>query len=189
MRRGIVLVCLATAGHLAGCGLFGTRDPESPITGSGTYLQPDTPEQVVANIQAAVEELNTLNYRRSFSDSLVFTPSSTAEANNPILSGWSLTNEEQYFSAVASAAQFSVGHELTLDNPSPVPVSERMSVVDTGYHLIINHNRPDIPTSYEGQLRWEIEQGVDGLWRLRGWTDRELGSEPTWSLLKAQFVD
>lgn len=183
------LLVLAAVVALSGCGIFGTRDPEPPITGGGTYLQPDTPEQVVENVQSAVEELNTLNYRRSFSDDFEFTPTSTAEANNPIFGGWSTTNEEQYFSAVASAAQFSVGHELTLDNPSAVPVSERTSVVDTGYSLTINHNRPDIPTSFAGQLRWEIEQGADGLWRLARWTDRELGTEPTWSDLKAEFVD
>ncbi len=186
VHRTLVLAAVIA---VSGCGVFGTRDPEPPITGGGTYLQPDTPEQVVENLRSAVEELNTLNYRRSFSDDFEFTPTSTAEANNPIFSGWSTTNEEQYFSAVASAAQFSVGHELTLDNPSAAPVSERMSVVDTGYSLTINHNRPDIPTGFAGQLRWEIEQGTDGLWRLTRWTDRELGSDATWSDLKAGFVD
>ncbi|MDX1430469.1 MAG: hypothetical protein R3282_09280 [Rhodothermales bacterium] len=190
MKAGVCIAAIMLASVSdAGCGVFGTRDPEPPITGGGTYRQPDTAEQVVSNLQSAVEELNTLNYRRSFSDGFEFTPTSTAEANNPIWSGWSVTNEEQYFSALSSAAQFSVGHELVLDNASPVPVSERMSVVDSGYTLTINHNRPDIATEFAGQLRWEIEQGDDGLWRLIRWTDRELGSNPSWSDLKAEFVD
>lgn len=174
---------------MSACGLFGTRDPEPPITSAGTYLQPDTPEQVIANIRSAIEELNTLNYRRSFAEEFVFQPTSTAEANRPIWNGWGVTNEEQYFSAVSSAARFSTGNVLVLDDPAATPVSERMSVVDSGYRLTLNHNRPNIPTVFEGQLRWEIEQDVDGLWRLAGWTDREVGSAATWSDLKAEFVD
>lgn len=183
------IACAGVTLLIVGCGLFETRDAEPPLTGAGTYLQPDTPEQVVANIRSAIEELNTLNYRRSFADEFAFRPTSTAEANKPIWSGWGVTNEEQYFSAVASAAQFSTGNTLDLDDASATPVSETMSVVDSGYRLTVNHNRPGIPTVFEGQLRWEIEQGVDGLWRLAAWTDREVGSSATWSDLKAEFVD
>ncbi len=179
----LVLVFLLTSG----CALFDTRDPEQPIAEGGTYLQPDTPEQVIANVAAAISEMNTLNYRRSFSDNFEFQPTSTAEASFPIWSGWSVTSEEQYFSALSAAARFGVNHRLQLSDESPTPVSDRVSIVDSNYELTVNHNRPEIPTSFEGQLRWEIEQGTDGLWRLVRWTDRETGSNPSWSELKAEF--
>lgn len=172
---------------LAGCALFDTRDPEPPVAEGGTYLQPDTPEQVVANITAAVSEMNTLNYRRSFADEFSFQPSATAEASFPIWNGWDVTNEEQYFSSLAAAARFGSSHRLQLTDQSPTPVSDRVSIVDSNYELVVNHNRPEIPTAFEGQLRWEIEQGSDGLWRLVRWTDQESGNVPSWSNLKAEF--
>ncbi len=187
--RGFIVSLVAALSLLAGCSLFDTREPEQPIAEGGTYLQPDTPEQVVENIRSAVSELNTLNYRRSFSDEFSFEPTATAVANNPIFSGWSVTNEEQYFSALSSAARFSTNSFLELTDAGPTPVSERLSVVDSSYRLTVNHNRPDIPTEVSGQLRWELEQGQDGLWRLVRWTDREVGSDPSWSDLKAAFVD
>ena len=172
---------------LAGCALFDTREPEPPIAEGGTYLQPDTPEQVVENVTAAISELNTLNYRRSFADDFEFQPTSTAEASFPIWSGWDVTSEEQYFSALSAAARFGSNHRLQLTDRNPTPVSDRLSIVDSNYQLTVNHNRPEIPTAVEGQLRWEIEQGADGLWRLVRWTDRELGGMPSWSDLKAEF--
>jgi hypothetical protein len=185
---GIVATVVVTS-LMAGCALFDTRDPEPPIVVGGTYLQPDTPEQVVANLISAVGELNTLNYRRSFSDEFVFQPTASAEASSPIWNGWGVTNEEQYFSALSAAGRFGSNHRLLLTDESPTPVSDRLSIVDSNYELTINHNRPEIPTSVEGQLRWEIEQGTDGLWRLAAWTDREVSSASSWSDLKAEFVD
>lgn len=185
--RDVLALSIASWLCLAGCALFDTREPEPPIAEGGTYLQPDTPEQVVANVTAAISELNTLNYRRSFADEFVFQPTPTAEANFPIWTGWDVTSEEQYFSTLAAAARFGSNHRLQLSDQSPTPVSERLSIVDSNYQLTVNHNRPEIPTTFEGQLRWEIEQGGDGLWRLVGWTDRELSGMPSWSDLKAEF--
>jgi len=187
LRFGPASAAVATVLALAGCALFDTREPEAPISEGGTYLQPDTPEQVVANITAAISEMNTLNYRRSFSDEFVFQPTPTAEATFPIWSGWGVTNEEQYFSALAAAARFSSNHRLQLSDESPTPISDRLSIVDSNYELTVNHNRPETPTTFKGQLRWEIEQGSDGLWRLVRWTDRELSDMPSWSELKAAF--
>ena len=171
------------------CSLFSPREPEEPIDEAGTFLQPDTPEQVVENIRAAITELNTPNYGRSLNQELVFTPSATALAQDPaIWSTWGQTEEQQYFSTMVAAAQFGVNHELILSDQTISIISESRYDLDASYTLTINHNRPDVPTSVQGRLIWVITQGEDGLWSLKEWTDREVGGVSSWSILKSEFV-
>ncbi|MEX0601291.1 MAG: hypothetical protein WD205_11645, partial [Rhodothermales bacterium] len=68
---------------LSACDVFSPRSPEHPIEDVGTFIQPDTPDQVVDNIRTAVAELNARNYRRSFADDLTFTPTTDASARDP----------------------------------------------------------------------------------------------------------
>jgi Na+-transporting methylmalonyl-CoA/oxaloacetate decarboxylase gamma subunit len=173
---------------LSGCSLFAPREPEAPIEDSGTYLQPDTPEQVVANVQAAIAELNTQNYRRSLGEDLTFEPTATAAAQSGIWSGWSRAEEAAYFSALTADAQFGAGHELALTDASLTPTTDETRwQYDAVYELTVQHRRSDVPTTVVGTLTWEIVQGIDGLWRIQRWTDRERGADPSWSQLKAAF--
>lgn len=174
---------------LGGCGLFDPRTPEAPEADSGTYLQPDTPDRVVANLQAAVAELNVQNYRRSLAEALVFEPTATALARTPATwSGWGRTDETAYFTALASDAQFGTGHQLVLSDPILSFVTDTQAQYDATYALTVQHRRPGVPTTVEGQLVWTIEQGEDGLWQLTRWIDRERGAAPSWSDLKAAFT-
>ena len=173
----------------AGCDLFAPRDPEDPMTAGGTFLQPDTPEQVIENIQAAVAELNTPNYSRSMDAALVYAPTAKAEASDPaIWPSWDRTAEEQYFTSLAAAAQFASGHELRLTDRNVSLISDTRFELDASYILTVNHNRPNVETTVQGRLIWVIVQGEDGLWRLQEWTDREVSGAISWSDLKAEFV-
>lgn len=186
MRR--LLPCIFIF-FFAGCSLFSTREPEPPISEAGTFLQPDTPEQVVENIQAAIRELNTPNYSRSINQELLFTPTSIAQAQNPATwSNWSQVEEQQYFSTLAAAAEFGSNHELQLNDQTFSIISEQRYDLDASYTLTINHNRPGVPTQVQGRLIWVITQGEDGLWSLKEWTDRVLGNSPSWSTLKSEFI-
>jgi len=169
--------------------LFSPRSPEDPIEEGGTYLQPDTPDQVIDNIQAAVAELNTQNYRRSFAENLVFTPTASAEARDPaIWTGWTRVEEERYFSTLSAAAQMTTGNELRLNDRTLSVLIETQFSFDASYILNVNHRRPDLATSFQGRLIWILQQGEDGLWRLHEWTDQQIGDYPSWSDLKAEFV-
>lgn len=173
---------------LSGCSLFSTREPEPPATESGTFAQPDAPEQVIENIQNSIAELNTLNYRRSLSETLIFRPTATAEARDAVWSGWSRASEEQYFNTLVAAASGSDGHSLVLNDRSLTVVDVARFQLDATYVLNVNHRRPDASTMVQGRLIWQIVQRSDGLWELAEWTDQELGGSTTWSDLKAEFV-
>ena len=172
-----------------GCSLFTPREPEDPVDEAGTFLQPDTPEQVIENIRAAIAELNTPNYGRSINQEFIFRPTASAAALDPaIWSNWSQSEEQQYFGTMAAAAQFGANHQLQLNDETISIISEDQYVLDASYILSINHNRPDVPTMAQGRLIWVITQGEDGLWSLKEWTDREVGGVASWSTLKSEFV-
>lgn len=174
---------------LPACSLFETRTPEPPLEGGGTYVQPSAPEQVLANVQAAVRALEPSTYRRSFTEDLAFTPASAAEATNPGLwSGWSQAEEDAVFRQLVAAAEFTTGNELRLNDPTLTLLGESRVTYDATYVLTINHRRAGTPETVQGRLAWTLVQGSDGLWRISAWTDQQLGSEPSWSDLKAAFA-
>lgn len=176
----VVLTCSA-------CSLFETRTPELPVSERGTYLQPDTPDRVVENIRFALAEQSTRNYRRSLSDALSFQPTATAQSRDPIWSGWTSGEEEAYFATLVSAISAESGLSLDLNDATLTAVDAERFVYDATYVITADHNRSETPRIFQGRLSWEIAQQADGLWSLTAWSDREVGSEPSWSDLKAAF--
>ncbi|MEM6335914.1 MAG: hypothetical protein AAF752_05060 [Bacteroidota bacterium] len=181
---------LATLTLATGCDLFSTRTPEPPGGDVVPFLQPDTPERVVENLQTAVNELSEQNYVRSLSDAFTFQPTVDAEAREPLVwSNWSVTEERAYFDRLRAAAGPFDERSLQLIDVKRTAVDDERFVVDATYLLRIPHSRSDegIPIEVQGQLIWTLVRGTDGLWRLAAWTDQALGSEPAWSDLKAAF--
>ena len=88
---------------------------------------------------------------------------------------------------MTEAASLNTGHDILLDASFTI-IDESTYVLEGTYVVTINHRRPDTPTEFQGRLRWVVTQGDDGLWELSEWTDQELGSVPSWSDLKAEFV-
>lgn len=175
---------------LTGCGLFDPRTPEPPLGNGGTFLQPDTPDRVVQNLQAAIAELNTQNYLRSLASPLAFDPTVAAEAEDPLVwANWGRPEEDAYFSRLAAAARPFSGHSLQFFNERITPAPDRYTL-EAQYLLTVRHSRADegIPTQVQGRLVWVITPTNDGLWALSSWTDQAIGGQPSWSTLKAAFV-
>jgi hypothetical protein len=174
---------------LSACSLFEPRAPEPPGAGGGTYVQPSAPEQVLENVQAAVRELEPTTYRRSFDEDFAFTPTAEALARDPGLwVGWSLPEEDGVFRQLVAAAEFTSGNELRLNDVTLTLLAEDSALYDATYVLTLNHRRAGTPETVQGRLAWTLAQGDDGLWRILSWEDQRLGSEPSWSDLKAAFA-
>jgi hypothetical protein len=173
---------------LSGCDMFAPRTPEEPTRAAGTWLQPDTPDRVVQNMQKAIEELNVQNYRRSLDAAVIFRPAATVAATSTVFAGWDRSDEERYFSTLVAASDPTAGHNLRLvDAGSPTPLGPSVFVLDATYVLTVNHGRSDVPNVFQGRLVWTIEQDTDGLWRIVEWRDQEIEASPSWSTLKAEF--
>jgi hypothetical protein len=191
MRRcAPIILALAL---LSGCDLFDTREPEQPDGGAGTWLQPDTPDRVVRNIQNAVAEMNVQNYLRSLGPGFVFEPAVSARAREPSLwSGWAISEEETYFGRLAASSNFLSGHSLQLLDITENVVSDERFVLDANYILTVQHSRSadpeNVPTDFQGHLVWAIQRSSEGLWYLQSWTDQESANQASWSELKSTFV-
>lgn len=188
MSRPVTIgIALLVAASLAACDLLAPRTPEEPVGEAGTFTQPDSPDLVVENLQAAIAEMNTANYRRSLAEDVTFEPTAVAQARDPSLwSSWSRTEEVSYFTTMAEAARMSTGHILRLEDTS-TEVGDTRYTLDAIYVLIVHHRRLDVPDTLQGRLVWVIEQGQDGLWALSQWADQELGNSASWSDLKTAF--
>lgn len=189
MTVSIVLIAVLQAG----CDIFSTRDPEPPQAGTGTWLQPDTPDRVIENLQGAIAAMNSGNYLRSLADDFTFDPSQSARAREPELwQGWGRADEETYFGRLVASASFSSGHDLQLLDKTETVLTDQKYVVDANYILTVHHSRTseDIPTEFQGRLIWEIDQSEEGLWYIQRWTDVDQESQnvASWSDLKASFV-
>jgi hypothetical protein len=184
----IVVVISAIA---AGCSIFDTREPEDPLTGAGTWLQPDTPDRVVQNIQNSIAEMNSRNYLRSLGPDFAFDPTVSAKAREPSLwTGWAIPDEETYFGRLVASSNFLSGHSLQLLDVTENVVDDQRYVMDANYILTVQHGRAaeDVPTQLQGHLIWAIQRSSEGLWYLQAWTDQEIQNEPSWSELKSTFV-
>jgi hypothetical protein len=187
LRLPLLVLFLLFAATWAGCDVFAPRTPEAPASEAGTFTQPDAPDLVVDNLRAAITEMNTANYRRSLATDLTFEPTAGAKARDPSLwASWGPTEENSYFTTLAEAARQNSGHLLRLEDTA-TEIGDTRFTLDAAYVLVVRHRRPDVPDTVQGRLIWEIEQGEDGLWALRRWTDQELGNSPSWSELKAAF--
>ncbi len=188
----IRFACLAAFMMLqfSSCELFSARDPEDPQFGQSTWLQPDTPERVIQNIQNSVRDLNSQNYSRSLSTEFRFQSTLTAEEREPLLwTSWSGPDELSYFQRLVGASSGFSGHGLELIDTIPTVVSESIYLFEANYLLTLNHSRTDegIPTEMQGRLSWKIIQLSSGLWVLEEWIDVEIQNQSSWSDLKAAF--
>jgi hypothetical protein len=175
---------------VTGCDLFTPRAPEPPIAGSGTFLQPDTPQIVIQNMQAAIADLNAGNYRRSLSDDINILPSAGAVARDPVLATWTLAEEQRFVSTIMASASNPTktrDNSLLFSNAQTI-FEESTARYEAAYVLQLNHRRVDTPTTAQGQLMWEMTRGNDGLWRITRWADYEDGPSATWSDLRAAFA-
>lgn len=183
---------------LSGCNIFQTRTPEPPDEGGGAgFQQPDRPEQVLENLQAAVADMNLANYMRNFvengqtGENFSFSPSSSALDNNPdIWQNWSRENEAAYFSNLVSATQNLSGHSLNLSDQERVTLPDGGERITASYTITLIHNRREsgTPTVGSGNFLMDLVQDDNGLWYIQSWSDSAAGASFTWSDFKAEFL-
>lgn len=189
MSRTAVILILMTG--LMGCSVFDTREPDPPESGVGTWLQPDTPDRVVQNMRNAIAEMNSRNYLRSLAPDFSFEPTVAAKAREPSLwAGWTMSEEETYFSRLVASSNFLSGHSLQLLDVTENFVDDSRWVYDANYILTVQHSRAaeDVPTDFQGHLVWAFQRSSEGLWYLQAWTDQQSANLPSWSELKSTFV-
>ena len=65
-RTLLPLLAVLLSGPLAGCDLFGPRDPEPPIDEGSGFEVPTAPNILLDNLRRSITEANAIDYRRNF---------------------------------------------------------------------------------------------------------------------------
>ncbi len=192
--RFLIALFVATAlPVLAGCNVFSTRDPETPITNRSAHEAPTSPEIVISNFTTSIREKNPPNYLSCFVGdtvtgipAFVFEPSAEAMGIYPSLfNRWSVTEEQRYFTSLL----LDVGNQvpsIELLSQSDAPVVEPTRTIYT-YDYIFT----PVSTVYKGRMRLTVDRLPNGNWAISRWTDEPQSggqTEQTWSFLKAEYA-
>ncbi len=194
-RHTLLLVMMAGAAALTGCGIFDTRNPEPPTQVSSSYVPPTDPSIVFQNMVSAFHDLNTVNYVRSFSDtsgggaSFRFEPSAQSGAKYAaVFAAWNRQSEQQYFEAMKS--QLLSGGVMTLQFTSLTAqrVSADSAQYEATYSLVVPHAVTGVATTASGRAQFWLAPDQARLWSITSWVD--LAQNPddfTWSDFKGIF--
>ncbi len=197
MRSNVysLLACLALGLFVTGCGLFQTRDPESPVTSSGINPPATSPEMVVQNFIAAVQQKNLQDYQKLFSDSLtgnrafVFVPTAEAAVRyGSVFGRWSSSSESQYFRNVLSSLPSTAYPSLAFLNQRIVRFQSDSAIISAEYLLIMPHKLTTVTTTFAGRADFYTAPDKNQSWTIYRWVDVMTKRDSSWSDCKGAFA-
>ncbi|MBN2105058.1 hypothetical protein JW835_13535 [bacterium] len=193
MRNGLVvfilmIFCITACEHP-----FSSRKPEFPNTSQSLWFPPHTPEEVLTNLNYAIQERNSENYMRCFLNepesqrSFRFIPDPEGAALYPHLVQWTWNQEEtmiqETFSLVPEDS--SILLQFT-ENIRDVIAADSAALVRQ-YHWVIHHNDPSLPRELEGQVELRMAENAVGEWGIYQWIDNSISETPSFSIWKADL--
>ncbi len=174
---------------------FSTRDPEEPGSDGTAIKPPNSPENVLYNLESSFEGLSTLDYMAIFTEDFIFSPDSEDSLKyvEDFRSGWGYEKENQFANNYLQRINFTdsiEGKPIFLDTVSIVPGA---NLYEFTYNLLIFETDP----AGEGVNRIEIEgeawlyfrEDSEGEWYIYRWIDHRLNKNSiTWGALRAQNI-
>ncbi len=180
---------------LTSCNIFETRATKPPNETRSHYFIPTTDSLVIENLKYAIEERNTDNYIKCFSDTsfsgmpFAFIPSQEALLLHPtIFSDWDITSEKYYFDKLRISTQENSVSTLILTQPQRSVSSDSVHFTSP-YTLSFIHNK-NFSRVARGYLEMLLVLNrTKGIWSIQRWNDFKLqqDSSLTWSDWKALF--
>ncbi len=176
---------------LKGCGIFETRDPETPQTIRSTYFPPTTAQLVIDNLAYSILEKNSENYFKCISaGEFKFIPDSRSlQQYEQIFLSWNRASEKNYLDNLISQTNPTSSSVLFLDNTRMTQFTSDSAALQADYIFVFQH-RLSVPKSATGNLTITIATDEDALFYIRKWEDfRQNDSDFTWSEFKANFAN
>ncbi|MBM4116387.1 MAG: hypothetical protein FJ189_13745 [Gammaproteobacteria bacterium] len=178
---GMILAFLAGGGCV-----FTPRSPETPIDSDVEWLPPFEPENVLANMESAVEGRYLTNYKDSLGEEFVFTPSplDVVEAPPSYFDGFGKTRElaalEKLFTQVTNlTVNWNYGEEdITVSGTEATFTLEN-------YELVVTYANGDV-VSYAGYAVLTLLK-AGSQWRLVEWDESPSASNLSWGRLRANL--
>ncbi|MBX7041785.1 MAG: hypothetical protein K1X85_02685 [Ignavibacteria bacterium] len=195
MRRNLNIAVLLMLAGVSSCGLFDTRDVQTPSQPRSTFQQPTSPDIVLSNLNFAIAEKNVDNYMRCFVDTAFssrrfrFIPDAVSSSSYPVFIGWDLSDERIYYNNLVSLTGESSSSNLFLSNLTLTSGIDS-AVIDSDYILVFDHNRQNLAKVSNGKLRFIMSPDSRSLWSIHSWQDFLVASgDTTWSYIKANFIN
>ena len=195
----IFFVCIA---FLAGCNLFSTRTPETPINKKSSYVPPTSSDIVIKNLQASIAEKNVDDYiscLSEFSDisgssKFTFKPTSDVfAAYASIFQNWNLDAERKYFNTMINRIPNDIVPDLKLFNQQTIALQPDSVMYAFDYILNVQHSLEGAPKIVSGTMQLTIIlKQATGLWSISTWIDTKSSNDTipySWSWLKVKFFN
>ncbi len=190
MKFAPVILCFI---FLSGCDLFSVRDAQSPNQPRSNYQLAVTPDILIENLQNSLQDQSTENYIASFSNTtfttqkFTFSASASAASQFPALTdNWGISNEEQYFNNLKTKVDPNTPITLTLSNVSSSSFGDSL-IYTASYFLNVPSTTTDLPTNYQGELKFNMVRDSRAVWVIYFWQDTKNSSLPSWSELKGRL--
>jgi len=176
------------------CGLFETRPAESPSQPSLDFRPAPDAQTVISNLQSAISQKSETNYIRCFADPattskpFAFVAAADGVAQyGGLFSGWSRTEELNYFQNLKARGTTSGSSDLQLTEKTPPAVSADSVVYSFDYVFRFEHTDAAFPTSARGTLQFTLGPDNNGQWMIFRWIDFKSTNDITWSVFKGKF--
>lgn len=177
---------------VASCNIFDTRSTELPNVTRTHFVSPTTDSLVIENLKYAIEERNTENYLKCFSDTanngtrFTFVPSQDVSAQYRIFDEWNLYSERKFFDRLRITTLVHTPSALLLATRNKTIASDSV-ILTADYTISFVHNQ-NFSHEARGLVEFAITRNrTNGLWSIRQWSDFKTDSSHTWSYWKARF--
>lgn len=191
----ISIIWLSIMMHVSCKTPFSTRDPEPPISGQSSWVQPTSPNYVMINLRNAIAEKNINNYLRCLADtslvqsSFLFVPDPAVLAANPgLFTRWDKEKERNYLNQMMAFLPKDSTCSVLFTLKSENTFQDSVILVQN-YDLSVAHKQQasGCPKFMRGQAEFRLVRAAEDLWYIYRWTDYATGDESTWSALRAFF--
>ena len=182
------ILLLVGAGIFAGC--LRTRDVEPPDQGNSDWISPTDYTILLDNFERSVAQKNVQNYLRCFNqDAFRFVPATPTYAGNALLwDGWSIQDEQAWYSNVLENLGLSSGNSLSFREVDLQSFSSDSLRYIGEYDLRINHTDTALTVNFKGQVEFLCKINTYNEWEIARWTDYETRMDSSWSRIKLNYV-
>ncbi|TSA29100.1 MAG: hypothetical protein D4R68_02810 [Ignavibacteriales bacterium] len=176
---------------LVSCDLLTTRDPEQPNTAGNSNIPATSPDILFNNFKSSIQDKILENYLACFVDpsfsnrKYKFIAAAGLVSQYPVLIGWNLDSEIQYFKNMKARSKDGQSITLTLSNGNNTQLGDS-AVYQYDYSLSFLANDQPVSSEYKGSVQFKIYQ-ESSLWVIGEWYDLRKDNFSSWSELKGSL--
>lgn len=192
MTKHSTILFLVVA-FISGCGIFETRQPQSPQQSQTDFVPPISPDIVIQNLVSAISDRNVNNYLSCLSDTsyggrtfLLIPPADVYRQYQSIFLSWDKNSERAYFNNLTVQSSASAGSALILSSDN-LTYQGDSAQYSANYTLIWPNKVPGYPQQSQGNLQFSLGIDRNQNWSIYRWIDSRIGDSLTWSEMKARF--